>query len=188
MIKCSIPQSYDSKASPPSPCLLPSFLTRTQKHKVLKTRTLPSSLCVCFCSHVQRCALSHSFSWSKLRIKFPPHPGSNLGHLLCPPPAHLQGLQTGAWSGPRWQRSRCTGGPGCAAPGPLHPSGGGCWTSADLDTQSHSSGAGAAAERPDFTLFPVVLALTPSSLTSLSTTSEKKPLPLLAVKALVFFI
>lgn len=55
-------------------------------------------------------------------------------------PAHLQGSRTGAWSGPQWQRSHYTGGPGCAAPRLLHPSGGGCWTSADLDTQSHSSG------------------------------------------------
>lgn len=91
----------------------------------------------------------------------PTPPGSNLGYLLCPPPAHLQGLQTGAWSGPRWRRSHCTGGPDCAAPGPLRPSGGGCWTSADLDTQSHSSGAVAVAKCADLTLFPVVLALDP---------------------------
>lgn len=114
--------------------------------------------------------------WIRLRTKFPTQPSSKLGHLLCPPPAHLQGLQTDAWSGPRWRRGHCTDGPSCAAPGPLRPSGGGCWTSADLDTHSHSSGRSSSPASRLHSL-PVVLDLDPCSLTSLPTTSEKNPSP-----------
>lgn len=51
----------------------PSFLTCTQKHQFLKTQTLPSVLsCVHSCSHMQRCALTHSSSRSRLRRRFQP--------------------------------------------------------------------------------------------------------------------
>lgn len=107
-------------------------------------------------------------------------------HLLCvtgcaDKAAHLQGLQTGVWSGPRWRRSHCTGGPGCAVPAQLHPSGGGCWTSADLDTQSHSSRV-AAVKHEDFS---------PSSLPQpsdlITSNLRKETPPPLAVKTLLLF-